>query len=136
MGGALADANLCIRGYPTHKCLLPGEAHHKNSKNKGIGALTQKEISALAEALRAGTMHVTRVDKAHRGKYQLYYVNNFILMLHVATVIASERPVITSEAPPSEWPHSGGRQLFADGRTDYNGAAPLKPSAAATKVKK
>ncbi|KAG2744019.1 hypothetical protein P692DRAFT_20654448, partial [Suillus brevipes Sb2] len=25
MSSALADANLCIRGYPAHKCLLPGE---------------------------------------------------------------------------------------------------------------
>lgn len=73
MSSALADANLCIKGYPTHKCLLPGEAHNENSKNKGIGALTQKEIAALVDALKAGTMQVAKVDKMHRGKFHLYY---------------------------------------------------------------
>ncbi|KAG1777168.1 hypothetical protein EV702DRAFT_1197489 [Suillus placidus] len=65
MSSALADANLCIKGYPTHKCLLPGEAHNENSKNKGIGALMQKEIAALVDALKAGTMQVAKVDKTH-----------------------------------------------------------------------
>ncbi|KAG2157709.1 uncharacterized protein EDB93DRAFT_1246765 [Suillus bovinus] len=65
MSRALADANLCIKGYPTHKCLLPGEAHNENSKNKGIGALTQKEIVVLMDALKAGTMQVAKVDKTH-----------------------------------------------------------------------
>ncbi|KAG1881295.1 hypothetical protein F4604DRAFT_1922317 [Suillus subluteus] len=65
MSSALADANLCIKGYPTHKCLLPGEAHNENSKNKGIGALMQKEIAALMDALKAGTMQVAKVDKTH-----------------------------------------------------------------------
>ncbi|KAG1864822.1 hypothetical protein F4604DRAFT_1905288 [Suillus subluteus] len=104
MSSALADANLCIRGYPAHKCLLPGEAHNENSRNKGIRALTQKEIM---------------VDKANRG-----------------AVMASERPVITGIAPPSDWPHAGARRLFVNGDTDYHGPAPLKPSSAATKVKK
>ncbi|KAG1779251.1 hypothetical protein EV702DRAFT_1195228 [Suillus placidus] len=43
MSSALADANLCIKGYPTHKCLLP----------------------ALVDALKAGTMQVAKVDKTH-----------------------------------------------------------------------
>ncbi|KAG1843040.1 hypothetical protein F4604DRAFT_1689634 [Suillus subluteus] len=119
MSSALADANLCIRGYPAHKCLLPGEAHNENSKNKGIGALTQKEIAVLVEALKSGTMQVVKVDKAHR-----------------ASVMASERPVITGIAPPSDCPHAGARRLFINGDTDYHGPARLKPSNAATKVKK
>ncbi|KAG2159671.1 uncharacterized protein EDB93DRAFT_1099174 [Suillus bovinus] len=119
MGGALTDASLSIRGYPGHKCLLPGEAHSENLKNKGIGALTQKEVSALIEVLKAGTMHIARVDKAHRS-----------------AVIASERPVIICEAPSSDWPHPDGRRLFADGHTDYNGPTRVKPSTATTKVKK
>lgn len=68
MSSALADANLCIKGYPTERCLLPGETHNENSKNKGIGALTQKEIAVLVEALKSGTMKVVKVDKAYRGK--------------------------------------------------------------------
>ncbi|KAG1840054.1 hypothetical protein F4604DRAFT_1690916 [Suillus subluteus] len=119
MSSALADANLCIRGYPAHKCLLPGEAHNENSKNKGIGALTQKEIAVLMEALKSGMMQVVKVDKAHQ-----------------ASVMASERPVITGIAPPSDCPHAGARQLFINGDTDYHGPARLKPSNAATKVKK
>ncbi|KAG1881253.1 hypothetical protein F4604DRAFT_1678839 [Suillus subluteus] len=119
MSSALADANLCIRGYPAHKCLLPGEAHNENSRNKGIRALTQKEIMVLIDALKAGTMQVAKVDKANRG-----------------AVMASERPVITGIAPPSDWPHAGACRLFVNGDTDYHGPAPLKPSSAATKVKK
>ncbi|KAG1787799.1 uncharacterized protein HD556DRAFT_1198723, partial [Suillus plorans] len=84
MSSALADANLCIRGYPAHKCLLPGEAHNENSRNKGIGALTQKEIAALVDGLKAGTMLVVK------------------------------RPVITGIAPPPEWSHDGARRLFAN----------------------
>ncbi|KAG2094827.1 uncharacterized protein F5147DRAFT_778854 [Suillus discolor] len=116
MSSALADANLCIRGYPAHKCLLPGEAHNENSRNKGIGALMQKEIAVLVDGLKAGTMQVVKVDKAHR-----------------AAVMASERPVITGIAPPPEWPHDGARRLFANGDTDYHGPAHLQPSSAATK---
>ncbi|KAG2739565.1 hypothetical protein P692DRAFT_20690649, partial [Suillus brevipes Sb2] len=119
MSSALADANLCIKGYPAHKCLLPGEAHNENSKNKGIGALTQKEIAALVDALKVGTMQVAKVDKTHR-----------------AAVMASERPVITGIAPPAEWAHDGAQRLFVNGDTNYHGPARLKPSNAATKVKK
>ncbi|KAG1821274.1 hypothetical protein DFJ58DRAFT_739232 [Suillus subalutaceus] len=119
MSSALADANLCIKGYPTERCLLPGETHNENSKNKGIGALTQKEIAVLVEALKSGTMKVVKVDKAYR-----------------ASVMASERPVITGIAPPSDWPHAGARRLFVNGDTDYHGPARLKPSNATTKVKK
>ncbi|KAG1897302.1 uncharacterized protein F5891DRAFT_1192000 [Suillus fuscotomentosus] len=119
MSSALADANICIRGYPADRCLLPGEAHNENSKNKGIGALTQREIVVLVEALKSGTMQVVKVDKVHR-----------------ASVMASERPVITGIAPPSDWPHAGARRLFVNGDTDYHGPARLKSSNAATKVKK
>ncbi|KAG1847695.1 hypothetical protein DFJ58DRAFT_843138 [Suillus subalutaceus] len=50
--------------------------------------------------------------------------------------IASEKPIIEGEAPPSEWPHHGARRLFLDGHTDHNGLRRLKPSTATTKVKK
>lgn len=137
MSSALADANLCIRGYPAHKCLLPGEAHNENSRNKGIGALTQKEIAALVDGLKAGTMLVVKVDKVHRGEFCLCYTMNFqVLTSYVAAVMASERPVITGIAPPPEWSHDGARRLFANGDTDYHGPARLQPSGAATKVKK
>jgi hypothetical protein len=137
MSSALADANLCIRGYPAHKCLLPGEAHNENSKNKGIGALTQKEIVTLIDALKGGTMQVFKVDKAHRGEFCLPFNMHFwVLTSHVAAVMASERPVITGIAPPPEWPHEGARRLFANGDTDYHGPVRLQPSSAATKVKK
>ncbi|KAG2056657.1 hypothetical protein BDR06DRAFT_970017 [Suillus hirtellus] len=78
-----------------------GETHNEISKKKGIAALTQKEVTALVDALKAGTM-----------------------------------PVVTGEAPPSDWAHSGAQQLFLDGHTDYNGPARLKPSGATTKIKK
>lgn len=51
-------------------------------------------------------------------------------------MIASEKPVVVGEAPPSDWPHSGARQLYLDGHMDYNGPARLKPSTATTKIKK
>ncbi|KAG2120775.1 uncharacterized protein F5147DRAFT_766668 [Suillus discolor] len=94
MSSVLADANLCIKGYPANRCLLPSEAHNENSKNKGIGALTQKEIVVLMEALKSGTMQ--------------------------ASIMASERPIITGIVLPSDWSHT----------------AHIKPSNAATKVKK
>ncbi|KAG1846378.1 hypothetical protein DFJ58DRAFT_843461 [Suillus subalutaceus] len=53
-----------------------------------------------------------------------------------AAAIASEKPIIEGEAPPSEWPHHGARRLFLDGHTDHNGLRRLKPSTATTKVKK
>ncbi|KAG1840034.1 hypothetical protein C8R48DRAFT_679693, partial [Suillus tomentosus] len=118
-------AQLGGKGYPAHKCLLPGEAHNENSRNKGIGALTQKEIAALVDGLKAGTMQVIKVDKVHRG-----------FNLICRAVMASERPVITGIAPPPEWSHDGARRLFANGNTDYHGPARLQPSSAATKVKK
>jgi hypothetical protein len=137
MSSALADANLCIRGYPAHKCLLPSEAHNENSRNKGIRALTQKEIAAPIAVLKAGTMQVIKVDKVHQGKFCLCYTMNFqVLISYVAAVMASERPVITGIVPPPEWSHDGARQLFANGDTDYHSPAHLQPSSAAMKVKK
>jgi hypothetical protein len=137
MSSVLADANLCIRGHPAHKCLLPGEAHNENSKNKGIGVLTQKEIVTLIDALKGGTMQVLKVDKAHRGEFCLPFTIHFrVLTSRVVAVMASERPVITGIAPPPEWPHEGARRLFANGDTDYHGPVHLQPNSAATKVKK
>ncbi|KAG1856838.1 hypothetical protein C8R48DRAFT_775782 [Suillus tomentosus] len=118
MPAALVEANLCIKGYPAHKCLLPGETHNEISKKKGIAALTQKEVTALVDALKAGTMVISKSEYERPA------------------VIASEKPVVTGEAPPSDWAHSGARQLFLDGHTDYNGPARLKPSGATTKIKK
>jgi len=66
MRSALADASLCIIGYPGHKCLLPGEYHNIAVKSKGIGGLTTKEISVLVEALKAGTMFIA---KKSQGAY-------------------------------------------------------------------
>ncbi|KAG1876192.1 hypothetical protein F4604DRAFT_1924468 [Suillus subluteus] len=118
MPAALLKANLCIKGYPAHKCLLPGETHNRISKKKGIAVLTQKEVMALAHALKMGTMVISR------SEYER------------SAVIASEKPVVVGEAPPSDWAHPGARQLFLDGHTDYNGPARLKPSTATAKIKK
>lgn len=71
MPSALANENLCIKGYPAHKCLLPGEYHNINSKSKGIGGLTQKEVLILVEALKAGTMYVAKVPKTSRGMFKV-----------------------------------------------------------------
>ncbi|KAG1876193.1 hypothetical protein F4604DRAFT_1581105, partial [Suillus subluteus] len=136
MLAALVEANICIKGYPAHKCLLPGEAHSKPGVNKGIGALTQKEISALVESLRAGTMRIIRFPSKDRGTYKLDYSENVILTLFIAAVIASQKPVIEGEAPPPEWPHPGARRMFLNGHTDHNGLPRIKSSTATTKVKK
>ncbi|KAG1830082.1 hypothetical protein DFJ58DRAFT_737080 [Suillus subalutaceus] len=119
MPAALVEANLSIQGYPAHKCLFPGEAHSKHALNKGIGALMYKEIAALVDSLKAGTMRIIKFPDDDR-----------------AAAIASEKPIIEGEAPPSEWPHHGARRLFLDGHTDHNGLRRLKPSTATTKVKK
>ncbi|KAG2126327.1 uncharacterized protein EDB93DRAFT_1109721 [Suillus bovinus] len=83
----LANENLCIKGYPAHKCLLPGKYHNINAKSKGA-------------------------------------------------LIASEIPMITGEAPPSDYPHARAQQMFANCHTDYNGPSHVKISTATTKVKK
>ncbi|KAG1901132.1 uncharacterized protein F5891DRAFT_1187824 [Suillus fuscotomentosus] len=119
MPNALADDWLCITSYPAHKCLLPGEYHSNTSKSKAIGGLMQKEISALVDALKAGTMVVVKVS----AKFQV-------------AIIASEVPVIIGEAPPSDYLHPGARRMFTDGHTDFNGPSRAKPTTAATKVKK
>ncbi|KAG0695533.1 hypothetical protein DFH29DRAFT_879987 [Suillus ampliporus] len=115
----LTNENLCIKGYPAHKCLLPGEYHNFNSKSKVIGGLTQKEVLILVEALKAGTMYVAKVPKTSR-----------------AALITSEFPIITGKAPPSDYFHSGARWMFANHHTDYNGPSRMKISTATTKVKK
>lgn len=73
MPSALADDNICIKGYPAHKCLLPGEARGTtaNSKSKGVAGLTQKEVSILMESLKAKTMYVEKVDVKERGECDL-----------------------------------------------------------------
>ncbi|KAG1886337.1 uncharacterized protein F5891DRAFT_1201170 [Suillus fuscotomentosus] len=63
MPSVLANENLCIKGSLAHKCLLPGEYHNIKSKSKGIRGLTQKEVSILVEALKAGTMFVVKIPK-------------------------------------------------------------------------
>lgn len=61
MPSALASGGLNIEGYPAHKCLMPGESHDPTSKNnKGIGVLTFKEVAALVDAFKAGTMRVVK----------------------------------------------------------------------------
>ncbi|KAG1902465.1 uncharacterized protein F5891DRAFT_1186586 [Suillus fuscotomentosus] len=121
MPNALADDNICIKGYPAHKCLLPGESHGviSSAKSKGVASLTQKEVTIIIEALKVKTMYVKKVDVALRGE-----------------VLCSERPVIFSEAPLSDYPHSGARYLFINGHMDYNGLSRIKVSGVATKVKK
>ncbi|KAG2342175.1 hypothetical protein BDR05DRAFT_949145 [Suillus weaverae] len=119
MPNTLANDWLRITSYPAHKCLLPGEFHSNTSKSKAIGGLMQREISALVDALKAGTMVVIKVQ----AKFQ-------------ATIIASEAPVIVGEAPPSDYLHPGAHCMFTDGHTDFNGPPWAKPTTAATKVKK
>ncbi|KAG1724199.1 uncharacterized protein EDB91DRAFT_1255335 [Suillus paluster] len=121
MPSTLADNNVCIKGYPAHNCVLPGETHGvtSQSKSKGIASLTQKEVTILVEALKVKTMYVEKVSIMKR-----------------AAVSASEIPVIIGEAPPSDYPHAGARRLFIDGHMDYNGPPRLKASAATMKVKK
>lgn len=77
MPSALVEANLCIKGYPAHKCLLPGETHNEISKKKGIAALTQKEVTALADALKAGTMVICRSEH-ERCTCQLRYASELM----------------------------------------------------------
>lgn len=136
MPAMLVEANLCIKGYPAHKCLLPGEAHSKPGVNKGIGALTQKEVSALAKSLKAGTMRIVQFPSKDRGTYKLDYSENVILTLFTAAIIASQKPVIEGEAPLPNWPHPGARQMFINGHTDHFGLSPIKFSAATMKVKR
>jgi hypothetical protein len=69
MPNALADDNVCIKGYPAHKCLLPGESRGitSSAKSKGVAGLTQKEVTILVEALKAKSMYVEKVDVKERG---------------------------------------------------------------------
>ncbi|KAG1859751.1 hypothetical protein F4604DRAFT_1930477 [Suillus subluteus] len=121
MPSALADNNICIKGYPAHKCLLPGEARDttSNSKSKGVASLTQKEVLILMDSLKSKMMYVEKVDASKR-----------------AAVMSSQQPVIIGEAPPSDYSHTGARRLFIDGHIDYNGPSRIQVSAATTKVKK
>ncbi|KAG1853449.1 hypothetical protein DFJ58DRAFT_728198 [Suillus subalutaceus] len=121
MPSTLADDNVCIKGYPAHNCVLPGDTRGvtSQSKSKGVASLTQKEVTILVEALKAKTMYVEKVSITKQ-----------------AAVIASEILVIIGEAPPSDYPHAGARRLFIDGHMDHNGLPRLKASSATTKVKK
>ncbi|KAG2136084.1 uncharacterized protein EDB93DRAFT_1106955 [Suillus bovinus] len=61
MPSSLASGGLNIEGYPAHKCLMLGESHDPTSKNnKGIGVLMFKEVAALVDAFKAGTMRVVK----------------------------------------------------------------------------
>lgn len=111
------------------------ETHNEISKKKGIAALTQKEVMALADTLKVRTMVISK-SEYERCTYQPHYASKLILILCVAEVIASEKPVVTGEASPSDWAYPGAQQFFLDGHTDYNGPDRLKPSAAITKIKK
>lgn len=71
MPAGLLEANLSIHGYPAHKCLLPGEAHSKLGLNKGIGALMQKEIAALVDSLKGGTMRIIQFPSKDRRTYHI-----------------------------------------------------------------
>ncbi|KAG1843342.1 hypothetical protein DFJ58DRAFT_731631 [Suillus subalutaceus] len=106
MPNALADDNVCIKGYPAHKCLLPGESCRitSSAKSKGVAGLTQKEVTILVEALKAKSMN--------------------------------EWPVIFGEAPPLDYPHAHARCLFVDEHINYNGPPCIKSSTATTKIKK
>jgi hypothetical protein len=66
MLSALADDNVCIKGYPAHKCLLLGEACDatSNSKSKGVTGLIQKEVAILRDSLKVKTIYVEKVDIA------------------------------------------------------------------------
>lgn len=140
MPSALADDNVCIKGYPAHKCLLPGEARDttSNSKSKGVAGLTQKEVSILMDSLKSKTMYVEKVDASKRGEYDPSICSHFCVdvLVLLAVVISSQQPVIIGEAPPSDYSHTGARRLFIDGHIDYNGPSRIKASAATTKVKK
>ncbi|KAG2341305.1 hypothetical protein BDR05DRAFT_467182 [Suillus weaverae] len=119
MPSALAAGGLNIEGYPAHKCLMPGESHDPTAKNnKGIGVLTYKEVAALVDAYKAGTMRVVKSPHTHMS------------------LIESKKPVIIGEAPPSTWEHSCARRMFADRHTDYSGPERVETSVAQTRVKK
>ncbi|KAG1840555.1 hypothetical protein C8R48DRAFT_781748 [Suillus tomentosus] len=119
MPSTLASGGLNIEGYPAHMCLMPGESHDPTSKNnKGIGVLTFKEVAALVDAYKAGTMRVVKSSNTH------------------TSLIESTEPVIIGEAPPSTWEHASARRMFADRHTDYGGPGRVGTSVAQTRVKK
>ncbi|KAG2096303.1 uncharacterized protein F5147DRAFT_778352 [Suillus discolor] len=119
MPSTLASGGLNIEGYPAHMCLMPGESHDPTSKNnKGIGVLTFKEVAALVDAYKAGTMWVVKSSNTH------------------TSLIESTEPVIIREAPPSTWEHASARCMFADRHTDYGGPECVGTSVAQTRVKK
>jgi hypothetical protein len=140
MPSALADNNICIKGYPTHKCLLPGEVCDttSNSKSKGVAGLMQKEVLILMDSLKSKTMHVEKVDASKRGEHDPSIGSHFGVdfLVLIAAMLSSQQPVIIGEAPPSDYSHTGAQRLFIDGHIDYNGPSCIKASAATTKVKK
>ncbi|KAG2353237.1 hypothetical protein BDR07DRAFT_1496652 [Suillus spraguei] len=82
MPSALAAGGLNIKGYPAHKCLMPGKSHDLMAKNnKGIGVLTYKEVAALVDAYKAGTMQVVKSPHTH----------NYSGPEHVETSVAQTR---------------------------------------------
>jgi len=67
MVGILADSGLYIEGYPAHSCLMPGEYSSSSSKHKGIGGLPREGVAALGDAMKAGTMRITKSPSKSRG---------------------------------------------------------------------
>ncbi|KAG2053169.1 hypothetical protein BDR06DRAFT_1008817 [Suillus hirtellus] len=119
MPSTLAFGSLNIEGYPTHMCLMLGESHDLTLKNnKGIGVLMFKEVAALVDAYKAGTMWVVKSSNTH------------------TSLIESMEPVIIGEAPPSTWEHASACCMFADRYTDYGGPGRVGTSVAQTRVKK
>ncbi|KAG1835772.1 hypothetical protein DFJ58DRAFT_847386 [Suillus subalutaceus] len=95
MPAALVEANLSIQGYPAHKCLFPGEAHSKHALNKGIGALMYKEIAALVDSLKAGTMRIIKFPRRRSSPAQQLRRSRRVFK-------APKHPIPPSEDEPSD----------------------------------
>ncbi|KAG1801844.1 uncharacterized protein BJ212DRAFT_1487572 [Suillus subaureus] len=119
MPSSLTNDHLCIKGYPAHLSLMPGESHNINSWSKGVAGLTQHEVNVLAHLLKAKTMHIVKVTKTIGG-----------------AVIASKEPVIIGKAPPADSIFQNARRMFVNGTFDYGGPPCLQASSAITRKKK
>jgi len=87
MPSALASSGLNIEGYPTHKCLMPGKSHDPTLKNnKGIGVLTFKEVAALVDAFKAGTMQVVKSSNMP-SKFSFYTLFSSPILINFCSII-------------------------------------------------
>lgn len=68
LAAELIRLGMMIVGYP-EDVLLPGGFHTTANRSKGISNLTLKEASAVAMALRAGTMRIKKVSEAMKGMF-------------------------------------------------------------------